>query len=264
MDKILEAILMEADKVKVDSSPDKINESKKEERRSTDYTMNEDEVVDADDSNQQDEEDDSAESTDYTQDAPTEDEPDETSTSDDTNDQQNDEETENTDENEDDSDNEDADDQGTDYTDLDAENADTGDEGGEDDTDTDDTSTDTGDSSGNTPESDEQIKERHLKTKQLTLMNQMIGLHSNINSYIEQLNGVERTNVFVSSIISTVSDNFTKLKEVIYKYIMYYFNNMSYEYNLYTFNYFIEAIKVNIELLAKIKDAQNYDSETSK
>ena len=54
------------------------------------------------------------------------------------------------------------------------------------------------------------------------------------------------------------------IKEVIYKYIMYYFNNMSYEYNLYTFNYFIEAIKVNIELLAKIKDAQNYDSETSK
>ena len=129
---------------------------------------------------------------------------------------------------------------------------------------TDDASSDTGDGTGSEPESDEQVNERHRKTKQLTLMNQMIGLHTNINSYIEQLNGVERTNVFVSSIISTVSDNFNKLKEVIYKYIMYYFNNMSYEYNLYTFNYFIEAIKVNIELLAKIKDAQNYDSETSK
>ena len=288
-DKILEAILLEADRLKIDASPEHMNQSKKEIRRTQDYTVNEDEEdndeeVESDDSNQNNEDEDG--NTDYTANVPgNEDQGGQEDTGDDNAEDNQEEEApeeepaedeepqedtgeddtgsdDNADEGEDEAG--EGDEGGTDYTDMDAGDVEGGDDEGGDDTgddsSSDDTSTDdSGD--GSTPEPDEQVNERHLKVKQLSLMNQMTGLHTSINNYLTQINDIERTNIYVSSIISTVIDNFNKLKDVIYKYIIYYFDNMSYEYNLYTFNYFIEAMKVNIELLAKIKDANNYEAE---
>lgn len=284
-DKILEAILLEADRLKIDASPEHMNQSKKEIRRTQDYTVNEDEEdndeeVESDDSNQNNEDEDG--NTDYTANVPgNEDQGGQEDTGDDNAEDNQEEETSEEEPAEDEGTEDDAgdeepqedtggdeagegDDGGTDYTDMDAGDVEGGDDEGGDDTgddsSSDDTSTDdSGD--GSTPETDEQVNERHLKVKQLSLMNQMTGLHTSINNYLTQINDIERTNIYVSSIISTVIDNFNKLKDVIYKYIIYYFDNMSYEYNLYTFNYFIEAMKVNIELLAKIKDANNYEAE---
>ena len=297
-DKILEAILLEADRLKIDASPEHMNQSKKEIRRTQDYTVNEDEEedndeeVESDDSNQNNEDEDG--NTDYTANVPgNEDQGGQEDTGDDNAEDNQEEEAPEEEPAEDDAGNEEpqedageddagsddnadeggdeageGDEGGTDYTDMDAGDVEGGDDEGGDDTgddagddsSSDDTSTDdSGD--GSTPETDEQVNERHLKVKQLSLMNQMTGLHTSINTYLTQINDIERTNIYVSSIISTVIDNFNKLKDVIYKYIIYYFDNMSYEYNLYTFNYFIEAMKVNIELLAKIKDANNYEAE---
>ena len=281
-DKILEAILLEADRLKIDASPEHMNQSKKEIRRTQDYTVNEDEEeedndeeVESDDSNQNNEDEDG--NTDYTANVPgNEDQGGQEDTGDDNAEDNQEEEAPEEEPAEDEGTEDDAGDEepqeddgegdegGTDYTDMDAGDVEGGDDEGGDDTgddsSSDDTSTDdSGD--GSTPETDEQVNERHLKVKQLSLMNQMTGLHTSINNYLTQINDIERTNIYVSSIISTVIDNFNKLKDVIYKYIIYYFDNMSYEYNLYTFNYFIEAMKVNIELLAKIKDANNYEAE---
>ena len=298
-DKILEAILLEADRLKIDASPEHMNQSKKEIRRTQDYTVNEDEEedndeeVESDDSNQNNEDEDG--NTDYTANVPgNEDQGGQEDTGDDNAEDNQEEEASDEEPAEDEGTEDDAGDEepqedageddtgsddnadeggdeagegdegGTDYTDMDAGDVEGGDDEGGDDTgddsSSDDTSTDdSGD--GSTPETDEQVNERHLKVKQLSLMNQMTGLHTSINNYLTQINDIERTNIYVSSIISTVIDNFNKLKDVIYKYIIYYFDNMSYEYNLYTFNYFIEAMKVNIELLAKIKDANNYEAE---
>lgn len=298
-DKILEAILLEADRLKIDASPEHMNQSKKEIRRTQDYTVNEDEEedndeeVESDDSNQNNEDEDG--NTDYTanvpgnedqggqedtsddnaednqeEEAPEEEPAEDEGTEDDAGDEEPQEDAGEDDTGSDDNADEggdeagEGDEGGTDYTDMDAGDVEGGDDEGGDDTgddsSSDDTSTDdSGD--GSTPETDEQVNERHLKVKQLSLMNQMTGLHTSINNYLTQINDIERTNIYVSSIISTVIDNFNKLKDVIYKYIIYYFDNMSYEYNLYTFNYFIEAMKVNIELLAKIKDANNYEAE---
>ena len=89
----------------------------------------------------------------------------------------------------------------------------------------------------------------------------MITLHDNINTYLNQISNIERTNAVVSSILGVVIDNFNKIREVAYKYILYYFNNMTYEYNLYTFNYLIEAVKMNIELLGKATEAREIESK---
>ena len=293
-DKILEAILLEADRLKIDASPEHMNQSKKEIRRTQDYTVNEDEEedndeeVESDDSNQNNEDEDG--NTDYTANVPgnedqggqedtgddnTEDNqeeeaPEEEPAEDDAGDEESQEDAGEDDTGSDDNADEggdeagEGDEGGTDYTDMDAGDVEGGDDEGGDDTGDDSSSDDTSaddSGDGSTPETDEQVNERHLKVKQLSLMNQMTGLHTSINTYLTQINDIERTNIYVSSIISTVIDNFNKLKDVIYKYIIYYFDNMSYEYNLYTFNYFIEAMKVNIELLAKIKDANNYEAE---
>ena len=284
---MLEAILLEADKLKIDASPDKMNQSKREIRRNNDYTSNDEEEVESDDSNQIPEDEDG--NTDYTANVPEDDEADQNKGNDadnqedqtteeepqeepseDTQDDQSEETPEEqpeTDEGgteeEPPADDEDPNpDEGTDYTDMDGEDADNaamgdegsddmGDEGGGDDTMSDDSG---GESQTETPE---QINERHNKIKQLTLMKQMINLHDNINTYINQITNIERNNIISSSILSVVIDNFNKLKDVVYKYILYYFDHMSYQYNLYTFNYLMEALKMNVELLAKVNDAQN-------
>lgn len=287
-DIMLEAILLEADKLKIDASPDKMNQSKREIRRNNDYTSNDEEEVESDDSNQIPEDENG--NTDYTANVPeddeadqdegneevgnqedqnTEEEPQEEPSEDTQHDQPEEtpEEQPETDEGgteeEPPADDEDPNpDEGTDYTDMDGEDADNaamgdegsddmGDEGGGDDTMSDDSG---GESQTETPE---QINERHNKIKQLTLMKQMINLHDNINTYINQVTNIERNNIISSSILSVVIDNFNKLKDVVYKYILYYFDHMSYQYNLYTFNYLMEALKMNVELLAKVNDAQS-------
>lgn len=146
------------------------------------------------------------------------------------------------------------DDTGTDYTDG-------ADDGGLDDDGTDDAAADDGggDTGAGAPmgageETDDQIKERHLKVKNLLLLKSMIALFSNIKKYADIVTNMEKSNVIFSAIQTTVAKNFNKLYGLIHKYILYYYDHMSYEYNLYTYNYFIEAAKVNIEMISKIMD----------
>ena len=73
---------------------------------------------------------------------------------------------------------------------------------------------------------------------------------------MKKLDNINRGNVLISTIHSKVSENFDKIATLLFRYITIYFNHMSYEYNLYIYNYIIEAVKVNIELLDKISDKE--------
>ena len=150
---------------------------------------------------------------------------------------------------------------GTDYTDENEGNADDG----TDDTDTNDTDAgsdgmDSGDTGDSTIESEDQIKQRDAKVKSYMLLLEMGKLYHTIKSYIDKVTNMERKNVLFSAIQKNVIDNFTHLADLIYNYIQMYYDHMAYEYNLYTYRYFIEIAKVNIELLNKVvsKDDVEY------
>ena len=271
----LQDILLEADKVKINADPEKMNQSKMERRRVTDYTEDEDDTVEvnAQDDNdnetndytQSDEGDDSQQDAADTEDDQTDNQAEDETTGDDNSGEEesdNDEESEDyTDGTDDDLDNGDTDDssddssedEDTDYTDEDGGDDDTGDDAGGDDSSDSGDDSDMGDSAGSgTEETDEQITERNKKVKQYLLLDQMTRLYNAVKGYADRTSHIENGNLLFSSITDTVTRNFNQLRDLIYKYIVFYYDKMSYEYNLYSYNYFIEICKVNIELLGKV------------
>ena len=272
----LQDIILEADKININADPEKMNKSKLERRRVTDYTESEDDTVEV---NSQDDADD-AETNDYTQSDEGEDtQDDQADTEDDQTENQSEDEntgdensgeeepaddegsedyTDGADDGTDEGDMDDpsgdsSEDEDTDYTDEDGGDDDTGDDTSGDDTS--DGGDDSGmdDSSGSgTEETDDQIIERNKKVKQYLLLDQMTRLYNAVKGYADRTNRVDNGNMLFSSITETVTRNFNQLRDLIYKYLVFYFDKMSYEYNLYSYNYFIEICKVNIELLGKV------------
>ena len=229
----LHQVLLEADAVNVDASPDRMNQSEKEERRTTDYSLNdEDETTDVTDE-------DDADQANTDEDAPADDAP------------QDDTSAEEEDPGADDTDDEDAD-----YSaGMDGEGSD---DGTDNDPGTDDAGDggdgmDSGDSASQI-ENDEQLAERNKKVKSYLLLKNFIQLFTTVKGFIAKIIAMEKKNVLFSSIQNNAIDNFGRLEEVIRNYINFYYDHMSYEYNLYTYNYFIEAVKVNLEMLGRVLD----------
>lgn len=227
----LDSVLLEAEKVKADNDQDMPAD---DEGTATDYTDTGDEETDADPGDNDEE-------------APADDEAED--------------EGANEDEGGGEEDMPSDDEDGTDYTDEDEGNADDGTE----DTDSSDADTssdgmDSGDTGYSTIESEDQIKQRDAKVKSYMLLLEMSKLYHTIKSYIDKVTNMERKNVLFSAIQKNVINNFTRLSELIYNYIQMYYDHMAYEYNLYTYRYFIEIAKVNIELLNKVvsKDDVEY------
>lgn len=222
----LESVLLEADKVEIDATPDAAAEE--DEDTANDYTDTGDEEVDVD----QDANDDESE------DAPAEDD------------------------NADDADMGADDEEGTDYTEEDEGTTDDDgtDDSGDDTADTgDDSGMDDGSGDGAGPESEEQLKERDRKVKQYMLLKELNRLYHAIKEYTDKVANMDKKNVLFSAIQKNVTTNFKRLSALVYNYIMFYYDHMSYEYNLYVYNYFVETCKVNIELMNKIVDKDDVE-----
>lgn len=222
----LESVLLEADKVEIDGTPDAAAEE--DEGTANDYTDTGDEEVDADPATNDDE----------SEEPPADDE--------------------NADDTEEDLGA--GEDEGTDYTEDEGTADDGMDESGDDSTDAgDDTGMDDGSGDGAGPESEEQLRERDIKVKQFMLLKEMNRLYHAIKEYTDKVSSMDKKNVLFSAIQKNVTGNFKRLSTLVYNYIMYYYDHMSYEYNLYVYNYFVETCKVNIELMNKIADKDDVE-----
>lgn len=269
----LEQVLMEAEGLHINSSPEKMAQSKRADRRNDDYTISSDQEIGGDEDDNEPGNEEDTPTNDYTNpddenEAGTDEtdnaagNADETSVNDQgANDESPNDATDDADNNTDYTDSEDADegdfdddtqdeDASTDYT----EDGDQGDSGATDDNSDSPDDSNMDNDSGTAEESDDQIKERDRKVKQLFLLRDMNTLYIQLGSFRTKVANMEKSNILFSTIQNTVCKNFDKIRDVIYKYILYYFDAMSYEYNLYIYNYFIECCKVNLELLNNIKD----------
>lgn len=204
--------------------------------------------------------DDEAESTDYTDlgdqsdDTPDEETADDSSTEDATDDTDTNETDGEASTGEDDPDaTEDGDDESTDYT-VDSEDASADDT--EEDATSDDSDTSEEDTSSEEPEEDEGEKESNRR-----LHNDFQELYYSCKSMIARLSALSRTNVLVNQTIAQIISNISIIEKQLYEYLIFNFGKKKYSANLLSYNTFISALQLNVEMLRKINvftpDLQN-------
>lgn len=113
---------------------------------------------------------------------------------------------------------------------------------------TDDTSTD---STGETPE---ETPEGGAEKRNLSLLHEdFVNLYNNTKGIIQKLNSYDNSSTIMNTVCVQVVRNLTKVKTLIWDHIMYDFDKSNYVSNLHKYNYFIEALVINITMLKKTR-----------
>ena len=81
-------------------------------------------------------------------------------------------------------------------------------------------------------------------------------MYYSMKSAVDKLSKVNNLSIVTNKINIQVKQNLSELMDQLYDLITAKFSNNSYVKNLYTYNYFIEAYKINIEMLRKNEQFQ--------
>ena len=169
----------------------------------------------------------------------------------------------------DDSSNDDADHEAIDYTDNDdssdldepTDYTDTGDDSTSDEsgeTDTDDSESnidDTGSTDGDS------TQDKNIIVKNYNLLRDFKSMYQAIDEILSNLEPVIFNRSIQNSVMEQVIKNMTKLKDAVMDYIEFHFNT-DYTINLYYYSIFVQAMKINLEILHK-NDQLGKDNETN-
>ena len=139
----------------------------------------------------------------------------------------------------------------TDYT-VDEEEATPSDETADDDT----TNTE--------PETDESMENEanpsELESNRI-LMQDYVNLYEFCQSLIGRINGISKSDLLINQVLTQISANINLIEQQLYEYIIFKFKKRKYPLNLYKYNQFVLALKINVEMLKKINlfttDSQN-------
>jgi hypothetical protein len=130
----------------------------------------------------------------------------------------------------------------TDYTDSNDDSD--GEDGSEDSTD-DSTDDSTEDTDTSQPDPSEQENNR-------ILLEDFSNMFYLVKNTITKLTNIDKSNILINKIVTQISSNLNVLKKQIFDYITFSFPKGKYVTNLYKYNYFLEAFKINVEMLKKI------------
>ena len=84
------------------------------------------------------------------------------------------------------------------------------------------------------------------------LLRDSIDLYYNIKQNIDKIDKLSYNNNLINKTNIQVKQNLSKLLEYLYDFITIRFKKNKYIDNLYMYDYFIEAYKINVEILKKI------------
>jgi len=135
----------------------------------------------------------------------------------------------------------------TDYTEQDDESdpsTDGSDADGSTDGDTDDTTDDTG--------TDETEQDPTEAENNRILLDDFANFFHLIKNTLSKLSNIDKSNILINKIATQITTNLNVLKKQIFDYITFSFPKGKYVANLYKYNYFLEAFKINVEMLKKI------------
>jgi hypothetical protein len=90
--------------------------------------------------------------------------------------------------------------------------------------------------------------------KNYTLIGDFISLYKNIKENINRISTMKKADPLATSIIAQVIKNMTLLSDNLFQYVYVIYSTKKYIENLYQFNCYIEMVRVNIEMLKKIKN----------
>ena len=139
--------------------------------------------------------------------------------------------------------------EGTDYTDaVDDENADgegDGEEGTEDAPD-DSTDPDSQDDAGIEQQDD---NDEDNKGKRFSLLKDYMSLYSTVKNGISVVRNIDSIDINRMETIKQVTNNLGVIKDYMYRYIMYDFDKNDYIDNLTQYNYFAQALSLNVNML---------------
>lgn len=145
----------------------------------------------------------------------------------------------------------------TDYTNMDGE---TPPEEGEETSSNDEIDTNTEEE----PNSDSEQENNDGNRNKLSLISDFVNLYNFTDNFIEKLEMKIDINILNQQIINQIKRNLMKLKDYVYNYIMFDYDNDTYINNLTIYNYFVEALKINSEMLTYITKAISDKEQNNK
>jgi cobalamin biosynthesis protein CobT len=88
----------------------------------------------------------------------------------------------------------------------------------------------------------------------LNLLRDFSELHRTVKDNSQMLSDSKRSDILSSRVVNQVTNNLTVLYSSIYRYIVELYDTKKYVENLYQYGCYIQAFRINIEMLKKIKD----------
>jgi len=113
-------------------------------------------------------------------------------------------------------------------------------------------SDDTADGSDGTETDADDGSDANDTDKNRLILEDFVSLYYLTKNSISKLTNIDKTDIFVNKIITQVISNLSTLQKQLFEFITCAFSNNKYVNNLYQYNYFLEAFKINVEMLKKI------------
>jgi hypothetical protein len=100
------------------------------------------------------------------------------------------------------------------------------------------------------------ITETDKKNNIIILRNAYVKLYSEVNAFIGKMQNTRKDSILSVATYAQVKDNMEKLRSFLMDYICIYYDTNEYEINLFNFEYIMQHIRVNIKMLAKMKEGK--------
>jgi hypothetical protein len=100
------------------------------------------------------------------------------------------------------------------------------------------------------------ITETDKKNNIIILRNAYVKLYSEVNAFIGKMQNTRKDSVLSVATYAQVKDNMEKLRSFLMDYICIYYDTNEYEINLFNFEYILQHIRVNIKMIAKMKEGK--------
>lgn len=92
------------------------------------------------------------------------------------------------------------------------------------------------------------------KNENRRLLEDFINFYYLNKGTIIKLSTVNRADLLINKIINRVKSNLIELQKQLTDFIIYRFSNGKFAGNLYSYNFFLEAFRINVQMLKKISD----------
>ena len=105
-------------------------------------------------------------------------------------------------------------------------------------------------------EDPQKITEIDKKNNKTMLRNNYVELYNTISSFISSIDNSDKESIIASVTYNQVKRNLLNLRQFVMRYLMMYYEDNEADINLYNFNYIIQILEINLEMIRKMKSTE--------